>query len=949
MISKSISIKGARVNNLKNIDLDIPRDTLTVITGVSGSGKSSVAYDVLYAEGQRRFLQSLTSSSRSNIMNMEKPDVDMVTGLSPVISIPQKRGIKNPRSSVATMADLSNYIRLLYSVLGTPGCPICHKEIQCLSINQIAEHILSLPEGTRIEVQAPINKIFDKTYDYLLTELKNKGFGKFVINDEVYDIKNNIELKESENYKIEVVVDEISVYKRNYEQIVSSIERGLEVGQNFIKLKIINKDISKEEIRKFNKGFINCEHNIITGKFLPKNFSPNDVSGACPTCQGLGTYKITEPYLLIKDEKKSMRMDPFYVSQFSLSDKNGAARLYSLARHYNFSIDTPFNELPENIKDIFFYGTKGERYELLKPNGDREIEGKRRYVSYEGLVRYVTRLYKDNLDKGTKNNDNEKLFASCICPSCKGKKLRKERLLVEIDGININDFGNMQIQKLKKFLSELEVLDAKKEVVKQIINEIIIKLDLLEEIGLGYLNLWRSSDTLSGGETQRIRLSSQIGSNLMGMIYILDEPSIGLHEKDTFKIINILKKLRDMGNTVVVVEHDIETICNADYILELGPGAGVCGGEIIASGDLQDVINTQKSITGQYLSEKKKISIPKIRRSGIGKYIGIIGARENNLKNISVTIPLGTFTCVTGVSGSGKSTLINEILYKSIYSKLHDSRIKPGMNDRVEGIESISDVRYIDQSPIGRSSRSNPATYINIYDKIREIFAGTEEAKARGYDVSSFSFNNKGGRCDTCMGEGSIVTELKFMQNIVTTCPVCKGKRYRSEILEVKYKGKNIADILELTIEEGVRFFKDVNVISSKLKVLNKLGLGYLKLGQSSSTLSGGEAQRLKLGRELGKIKKEKDNLYILDEPTTGLHIQDIEKLLFSLNELVDLGNTVLVIEHNLDLIKTADYIIDMGPDGGENGGHVIVTGTPEEIIRCDKSYTGKYLKKYIK
>lgn len=949
MISKSISIKGARVNNLKNIDLDIPRDTLTVITGVSGSGKSSIAYDVLYAEGQRRFLQSLTSSSRSNIMNMEKPDVDMVTGLSPVISIPQKRGIKNPRSSVATMADLSNYIRLLYSVLGTPSCPICHKEIQCLSTNQIAEHILSLPEGTRIEVQAPINKIFDKTYDYLLTELRNKGFRKFVINDEVYDIKNNIELKESENYKIEVVIDEISVYKRNYEQIVSSIERGLEVGQNFLKLKIINKDVSKEEIRKFNTGFINCEHNIITGKFLPKNFSPNDISGACPTCQGLGTYKITEPYLLIKDEKKSMRMDPFYVSQFSLSDKNGAARLYSLARHYNFSIDTPFNELPEKIKDIFFYGTKGERYELLKPNGEMEIEGKRRYVSYEGLVRYVTRLYKDNLDKGTKNNDNEKLFASCICPSCKGRKLRKERLLVEIDGININDFGNMQIKKLKKFLSELKVLDTKKEVVKQIINEIIIKLELLEEIGLEYLSMWRSSDTLSGGETQRIRLSSQIGSNLMGMIYILDEPSIGLHEKDTFKIINILKKLRDMGNTVVVVEHDIETICNADYILELGPGAGVFGGEIIANGNVQEIINTERSITGQYLSEKKKIFIPKIRRSGIGEYIRINGARENNLKNISVTIPLGTFTCVTGVSGSGKSTLINEILYKSIYSKLHDSRIKPGINDGVEGIECISDVRYINQSPIGRSSRSNPATYINIYDKIREIFAGTEEAKDRGYDASSFSFNNKGGRCDTCMGEGSIVTELKFMQNIVTACPVCKGKRYRSEILEIKYKGKNIADILELTIEEGVEVFKDINVISSKLKVLNKLGLGYLKLGQSSSTLSGGEAQRLKLGRELGKIKKEKDNLYILDEPTTGLHIQDIEKLLLSINELVDLGNTVLVIEHNLDLIKTADYIIDMGPDGGENGGHIIVTGTPEEIIMCDKSYTGKYLKKYMK
>jgi len=949
LVRKSISIKGARANNLKNINLEIPRDALTVITGVSGSGKSSIAYNVLYAEGQRRFLQSLSSSSRSNIMNMEKPDVDMVMGLSPVISIPQKRSIKNPRSSVASMADLSNYIRLLYSVLGTPHCPICDSEIECLSTNQIAEHILSLPEGTRVEVQAPVNKIFDKSYDYLLTELRNRGYRKFEINNEVFDIKNSIDLEETRTYKIEVIVDEISVYKKNYEQIVSAIERGMEEGHNFIRLKITSKDISQEEIRKFTNGFINCEHNIITGKFLPKYFSPNDVSGACPTCQGLGTYKMTEPYLLIKDEKKSMRMDPLYVSQFSLNDKNGAARLYSLARHYNFSIDTPFNEIPEKIKDIFFYGTKGERYELLKPTGEREIEGRRRYVSYEGLVRYVTRLYKDNLDKGTKNRDNEKLFASHICPDCNDKKLRKERLLVKINGININEFGNMNIQKLKKFISDLEVLDTKKEATQQIINEILLKLELLEEIGLEYLSLGRSADTLSGGETQRIRLSSQIGSNLMGMMYILDEPSIGLHEKDTFKIINTLKKLRDMGNTVVVVEHDIETIGNADYIIELGPGAGVYGGEIIASGNIQEIINARGSITGQYLSGKKKIVIPKAILLVIGKHIRINGARENNLKNLNVSIPLGTFICVTGVSGSGKSSLVNEILYKSIYSKMHDSRVKPGLNDGVEGIESISDVRYIDQSPIGRSSRSNPATYINIYDKIRKIFEGTEEAKARGYDASSFSFNNKGGRCETCMGEGNIVTELQFMQDIATPCPVCKGKRYRSEILEIKYKGKNIADILELTIEEGVEFFNDVNVIHSKLNVLNKLGLGYLKIGQSSSTLSGGEAQRLKLGRELGKIKKEKDNLYILDEPTTGLHIKDIEKLLLSLNELVDLGNTVMVIEHNLDLIKTADYIIDMGPDAGENGGQIVTAGTPEDIVMCDESYTGKYLRKYIK
>lgn len=948
MIRKSISIKGARENNLKNINVEIPRDALTVITGVSGSGKSSLAYNILYGEGQRRFLQSIASSSRANIMNMEKPDVDMVMGLSPVIAITQKKGIVNPRSSVASMADISNYMRLLYVVLGTPHCHICNEKIECLSTNQIAEHILNLPEGTRLEVLAPVNKIYDENYDYLLTELRNNGFRKLIINNEAYDIKNKIELDENKNYFIEVIVDEISVNKKNYEQIVNVIEKGLEVGNNFIKFKIVSHDISKEETRKFTKGFINCEHNIIAGKFLSKNFSVNDTSGACATCQGLGTYKMTEPYLLIKDENKSMKMDPLYVSQCSFSDKSGAARLYSLARHYNFSIDTPFKELPEKIKDVIFFGTKGERYETLKSNGEREVEGKRRYVSYNGLVEYVTRFHKKRLSEGSKSKEKEKLFVSHICPDCNGKKLKKEILSVKIDGVDINDFSNMQIKELIEFITNIKVPNTKKEASQQIINELLIKLELLTEIGLEYLNIGRSAASLSGGETQRIRLSSQIGSNLMGMLYILDEPSIGLHEKDTFKIINTLKKLRDMGNTVVVVEHDIETIRNADHIIELGPGAGAYGGELIVSGNIQEVINTDGSLTGQYLTQKREIAVPKIRRKGIGKYIKIKGARENNLKDMNVSIPLGIFICITGVSGSGKSSLVNEILYKSIVSKFHDARVKPGLHDKIEGLEHISDVRYIDQSPIGRSSRSNPATYLNFYDKIREIYARTEEAKARGYDISSFSFNNKGGRCETCMGEGSIVTELQFMQDITTICPACKGKRYKNEILEVKYKGKSIAEVLELTTEEGVEFFKDVKVIHTKLSVLNKLGLGYLKLGQSSATLSGGEAQRLKLGRELGKIKKQTGNIYILDEPTTGLHIQDIEKLLFSLNELVELGNTVLVIEHNLDFIKTADHIIDIGPDAGEDGGKIVIEGTPEEVIMCDKSHTGRYLRKYI-
>lgn len=948
MVKKTISIKGARENNLKNISVEIPRDALTVITGVSGSGKSSLAYNILYGEGQRRFLQSLSTSSRANIMNMEKPDVDMVMGLSPVIAISQKRSIVNPRSTVASMADISNYMRLLYAVLGISHCPFCGKKINSLSISQITEHILTLNEGTRVRILAPVQKPFDESYDYLLTELRNNGFRRFLINNEIYDSKNKIELDEENNYSIEVIVDEFTVDKRNYELIISIIEKGFEIGQNFLRIEIEDKNISNQKIYEFNNCFFECEHNIISGKFPPKNFSANDVSGACPTCQGLGTYKMTEPYLLIKDENKSMRMNPFYVSQLSLSDKNSAARLYSLARHYNFSIDIPFIELPDKIKNIIFFGTNKERFELLKYNGERELEGNRRYIGYEGMVNYVTRFQKRRISQGIKTKESEKLFADHICPECSGKKLKKERLLVKIDGKNINDLYSMQIKDLIKFFKNINVPLDKKQAAAQIIHEILTKLELLEDIGLEYMNIGRSAESLSGGELQRIRLSSQIGSNLMGMVYILDEPSIGLHAKDTFKIINTLKKLRDIGNTVVVVEHDIETINSADYIIELGPGAGEYGGQVVISGNIQEVLNSDVSLTAQYLTKKKEISVPKIRRKGTGKYLKIYGAKENNLKNININIPLGVLTCITGVSGSGKSSLVNEIIYKGIFSKFHDARIKPGLHDRIDGLEYISDVRYIDQSPIGRSSRSNPATYIGVYDKIREIFAATEESKARGYDASHFSFNNKGGRCETCLGEGNIITELQFMQDITTVCPVCKGKRYKNEILEVKYKDKNITEVLEMSIKEGEEFFKDVKAIQKKLGVLNKLGLGYLKLGQSSATLSGGEAQRLKLGKELGKIKKETDNIYILDEPTTGLHIKDIEKLLLSLNELVEIGNTVLVIEHNLDFIKTADYIIDIGPDAGNAGGEIVVKGTPEEVIMCDKSYTGKYLRKYI-
>lgn len=948
MKRKSITIKGARENNLKNVSVEIPRDSLTVITGVSGSGKSSLAYNVIYGEGQRRFLQSLASSSRTSLANMDKPDVDMVMGLSPVISISQKRSNVSPRSSVGSMSDISNYVRLLYAILGKSHCRVCYEEIETMSINRIAEHITSLNEGTKVEILAPVNKIYGEDYDYLFTHLRNNGYRKFKIDNESYDDKYQSELDENIDYQIEVFIDEFKVYKKNYKQILDSIEKGLEIGSNYIKFEIESTNNCDKELLEFKKNFIKCDHNMITGSYLPKNFSANDVSGACKTCHGLGTYMVTEPSLLIKDENKSMKESPFYVSQFELNDRNGAARLHSLAMHYDFSIDTPFKDLKEETKNILFYGTNGDRYELLKPTGERYDEQKRRTVSYEGLINYVTRVMGKKVNSDSGNKTNDRLFAVHSCPDCKGKKLQQDKFLVKLDGIDIYEFNDMHISNLLKFIENIEIPDGKIEAAQEILNEINIKLKFLEEIGLGYLNLGRGANSLSGGETQRLRLASQLGSNLMGMLYILDEPSIGLHEKDTFKIIDTMKSLRDMGNTVIVVEHDMETIKNADYIIEMGPAAGVHGGNIVASGSYDEFVTIGNSLTAEYLNGTKKVVIPSFKREGSGKFINIKGAKENNLQDIDVSIPLGTFICVTGVSGSGKSTLIEKVLYKSIMSKFHDSRIKPGRHDSIDGLEFISDVRFINQSPIGKSSRSNPATYVNIYDKIRQLFADTNEAKSRGYDVSSFSFNVRGGRCETCMGEGRILTELQFMQDIYSECHSCKGKRYKCEILEVKYKGKNIADILDLTIEEAVDFFNDIKTITVKLSILNELGLGYLKLGQSASTLSGGEAQRIKLGKELGKIKKNTGNLYILDEPTTGLHIHDIEKLLLSINKLVNQGNTVLVIEHNLDFIKVADHLIDIGPNAGKYGGKVVVSGKPEDIVNCEESHTARYLKKYL-
>ncbi len=946
-MEKSISIKNARENNLKNVSVEIPRDSFVVITGVSGSGKTSLAYNVLYGEAQRRFLQSLSSASKTGIINMPKPDVDMVNGLSPVISIPQKRSITNPRSSVATLTDLSSYVRMLYSILGQAHCPVCHNVINSYSINQMVDHLMNLPEDTILQILAPVNKIYDEDYDYLLTDLRNKGFRKILINGILYNMKDSIQLNQEEQFTIYVVVDEVSILKDNYEILATSIKRALDMGDNLVKFDIISDDIPNENIRKVINDFFGCEHNIVAGRYMPKDFSANDLSGACPTCHGLGTYKVTEPRLLIKDSKKSMRQNPFYISQFLLADRNGAARLYSLANHYDFDIDAPYEELSESVKDVLMYGTKGERYELLRPNGERYEVNKRRFVSYEGLVNYVNRFYKKSVLENSTSKQNERLFVDRLCPDCKGKKIKRSRLLVKIDNVDIYTFGCFNITELKTFLENIHIPESKKDSIQQLLAELRLKLNALIEIGLEYLNLGRSANSLSGGETQRIRLSTQIGLDLMGMIYILDEPSIGLHARDTYRIIKSLKRLKEAGNTVIVVEHDMDIIKTADYIIEIGPGAGIHGGEIVATGSIHE-IKQGNSLLGKYLNNIKGIRLPKKRRQGSGKSITIKGAKENNLKDINVNIPLHTLICVTGVSGSGKSSIVNEVLYKAIISKTHDKRVLPGCYDSIEGIEYISDIRNIDQTPIGRSSRSNVATYLGIYDSIRKLYANTEEAKNKGYNNTYFSFNTTEGRCENCNGEGRIVMELQFVQDITTVCPVCKGQRYKSDILSVKYRGKNIAEVLDLTVEEALEFFKDVNGIYRKIKVLNKLGLGYLKLGQSSSSLSGGEAQRIKLGKELGKLKKKKDNLYLLDEPTTGLHLDDIEKLILALDELVNQGNTVLVIEHNLDLIKVADYIIDLGPEAGEKGGELVAEGSPEKIIENNNSYTGKYLKEYF-
>ena len=935
LIMDYIRVKGARQNNLQNVNVDIPENSFTVFTGVSGSGKSSLAYDVIYAEGQRRFLQTMNTSASGIAMNMMKPDVDLITGLTPVMSISQKKGNSNPRSTVASVADLSNYIRLLFAIEGKAVCPYCERGISTYSVSQITEYVLNHEKNKIIYLYSPVFKRYDETYDEMVTRLRDIGCHEYVIDD--IECKDNIDvLADGEEHKVEVFVGKVRAYKENYNRILHLFEKAFSIGENFARI--------ESGMNELDHSFSKCKHHMLSGVFYHKNFSSNDISGACPTCEGLGKHKVTEPWLLIKDDRKTLRENPLYISQFSFSDRNGAARLYSLSAHYDFSIDIPFSDLSDEVKEILFYGTKGEMYEILKSDGS--YESSPRYVSYEGLIPYVTRMRKKKAYQSTDANEN--LFKTILCPACQGSGIKQERTFVMIKDKDIRDVFQMSISELILFFQEqtasLSITDAS----MQIYQELLEKLNTLEDIGLGYLSLGRRTDTLSGGEYQRIRIAAQIGSNLKGLTYVIDEPSIGLHERDTFKMIEILKHLKETGNTLLIVEHDLETIKQADFVVEMGPGAGNKGGKIIATGAVKSLMDNEDSIIGKYMSEVSKIQVPLKHRLGNGHMIRVYGAAENNLKHIDVNIPLGKFVCITGVSGSGKSTFVNEVLYKAIAYQLLDKRVIPGKYDYIEGLEYIKDIRYIDQSPIGKSSRSNPCTYLGIYNQIRKIFADTPAAQEKDYDMSYFSFNNKGGRCENCFGEGTVVTELKFMQDMMSVCPVCSGRRFSNELLMIKYMGLSISDVLDLMVSEAVIFFNKHELICKKLQMLEKLGLGYLKLGQASSTLSGGEAQRLKLAKELSKQRIDKNVIYVLDEPTTGLHIKDIESLLKCLNEIVEQENTVLVIEHNMDVIKTADYIIDFGREAGDQGGNIIASGTPEEIVLCKESYTGRYLKKYL-
>lgn len=938
-MAKNIVVKGAREHNLKNIDVEIPRDKLIVFTGLSGSGKSSLAFDTIYAEGQRRYVESLSSYARQFLGQMEKPDVDYIDGLSPAISIDQKTTSRNPRSTVGTVTEIYDYLRLLYARIGKPHCTVCGREITQQTVDQIVDTVLKLEEKTRIQIMAPIVRGRKGEYVKELDNIRKSGYVRVRVDGAVYDLSEDIKMDKNKKHNIEVIVDRLVINNTVKSRLADSIETATKLADGVVLVDIVG---DREEL--FSLNYACPEHGAVIEEMSPRMFSFNNPFGACKKCGGLGSYKEIDPNLIIPNKKLSINQGAIKASGWNVNDGSIAKMYYEgLAKEYGFSLDVPVEMIPEEGLHAILYGT-----------GDRKLTMKRTTSygtgtyknTFEGIITNLKRRYEETSSDWARS-DIESVMTTCVCPDCGGSRLTPAIMSVTVGGKNIYEFCKMPIGDELKFISNLQLTEREKIIGTLVVNEIKERLEFLNSVGLEYLSLSREAATLSGGEAQRIRLATQIGSSLMGVLYILDEPSIGLHQRDNDKLLGTLKHLRDLGNTLIVVEHDEDTMRNADYIVDIGPGAGIHGGELVAAGSVDDIINCERSITGMYLSGRRSIPVPEKRRKGSGKKLTIYKAAENNLKNINVEIPLGKFVAVTGVSGSGKSSLVNEILNKYLSNVLNGAKKRPGKFEKITGADNLDKVINIDQSPIGRTPRSNPATYTGVFNDIRELYAQTPDAKQRGYKANRFSFNVKGGRCEACQGDGIVKIEMHFLADVYVPCEVCSGRRYNRETLEVKFKGKSIFDVLEMTVDEGVEFFAQQPKIHNKLKTLSEVGLGYIKIGQSATTLSGGEAQRVKLATELSRRSTGR-TIYILDEPTTGLHTADVHRLVNVLNMLVDSGNTVVVIEHNLDIIKTADHIIDLGPEGGNGGGEIVATGTPEEVAQCEKSYTGQYLKKYL-
>lgn len=937
-----ISIKGARVHNLKNIDVDIPRDKLVVMSGLSGSGKSSLAFDTLYAEGHRRFVESLSSYARQFLGQLDKPDIDSIEGLSPAIAIDQKTTSRNPRSTVGTVTEIYDYLRLLYARIGVPHCPICGKEILRQSTDQIIDRILTINEGERFMVLAPVIRDRKGTHEKIFTDAKKSGYVRVRVDGIIYDLTEEIKLDKNTKHRIEIVVDRLVMRDGIRSRLGDSVETALSLADGHLIILTVPRDGEEEKTFEFSQTYACEEHGISFGELEPRMFSFNNPTGACPYCAGIGDMRMISVQKIIPDKSLPLNKGAICVNGFkSLEEESWNGPLFKAVGDYiGFTLDTPIDAMSKEAYEALLYGTGDKKYHITRYFGGESHE---QLTKFEGIIKMIS----NRLEMGGAGEYYEQFVEEAPCPECQGRRLNPTVLAVTVGGINIHEFCSLSITEALSFVDNLKLTETEEKIAHEILKEIRARLNFLLSVGLNYLTLTRKAGTLSGGEAQRIRLATQIGSALVGVMYILDEPSIGLHQRDNSKLISTLKRLRDLGNSVIVVEHDDETMINADYIVDIGPGAGIHGGRVVAAGTPEEIMKDSNSITGAYLSGRKSIDVPKQRRPGNGKFLRIIGASQNNLKNIDVDIPLGKFICVTGVSGSGKSSLVNGILYPLLASKLNRAYTSPGKYDRIEGLEFLDKIIDIDQSPIGRNPRSNPATYTGLFNDIRELFASTADAKARGYNAGRFSFNVKGGRCEACEGDGVKKIEMHFLPDVYVTCDVCHGRRYNRDTLDVRYKGKNIYEVLDMTVEEGVTFFDGIPKLRRKLQTLYDVGLGYIKIGQPATTLSGGEAQRVKLATELAKRGTGK-TIYLLDEPTTGLHTDDVKRLLEILNRLADAGNTVLVIEHNLDVIKCADHIIDLGPEGGDGGGTIVATGTPEDIVKCENSYTGQYLKKLL-